>query len=167
MKRRPKHLPTVCRMLGIALIVIVIALCAPITLPRIAGYEIYNVVSGSMEPEIPVGSVLYVRPTDLETVAEGEIIAYQDVDAVVAHRVVYNRPALGEFVTKGDANNTEDRKPVPYDAVVGRVEQHIPVFGMAMDLYANIAGKVYLLLTAGCGLMLCMLATNMEERNAA
>jgi signal peptidase I len=167
MKKKPKHLPAICRVLGIGLIVVVIALCAPITLPRIAGYEIYNVVSGSMEPEMPVGSVLYVKPTGLESVAEGEGIAYQDVDAVIAHRVVYNRPALGEFVTKGDANNMEDRKPVPYDAVIGRVEQHIPVFGMAMDIYASAIGKVYLLLTAGCGLMLCMIATSMEERNAA
>jgi hypothetical protein len=73
----------------------------------------------------------------------------------------------GSVVTKGDANNMEDRKPVPYDAVIGRVEQHIPVFGMAMDIYASAIGKVYLLLTAGCGLMLCMIATSMEERNAA
>jgi hypothetical protein len=38
---------------------------------------------------------------------------------------------------------------------------------MAMDIYASAIGKVYLLLTAGCGLMLCMIATSMEERNAA
>ncbi len=163
MKKRPKHLPGICRVLGIALLVIVIGLCAPITVPRIMGFEIYEVVSGSMEPEIPVGSVLYVKPTELTEVKENEIIAYQDVDAVVAHRVVYNRPVLGEFVTKGDANNTEDREPIPYDAVVGRVEMHLPVFGMAMALYSSVMGKVYLLLTAGCGLMLCMVANRMED----
>lgn len=166
MKKRPKQLPAFCRVLGIAFLVIVIGLCVPITVPRIAGFEIYEVVSGSMEPEIPVGSVLYVKHVEPETVAENEIIAFQDVDDVVAHRVVYNRPALGEFVTKGDANNVEDRDPIPYEAVVGRVEAHLPVFGMAMALYSSTMGKVYLFLTAGCGLMLCMLANRMEEDDA-
>lgn len=156
--KRPSWLPGVCRVAGIAFLAIVIGLCLPITLPRIFGFEIYDVVSGSMEPEIPVGSVLYVKADDLTQIEENDIIAYQDVDAVVAHRVVHNRTSLGEFVTKGDANNTEDREPIPYDRVIGRVELHLPWFGMAMSLYATWVGKVYLLLTAGCGLMLCMLA---------
>ena len=164
-KRLPKHLPAFCRVVGIALLVIVIGLCVPITVPRIAGFEVYEVVSGSMEPEIPVGSVLYVKPVDPKTVTENEIIAFQDVDDVVAHRVVANRSGIGEFVTKGDANNTEDRDPISYDAVVGRVEMHLPVFGMAMALYSSVIGKVYLFLTAGCGLMLCMLANRLEEDN--
>ena len=163
MKKRPKFLPAFLRVLGIAFLVIVIGLCAPITIPRIVGYEVYEVVSGSMEPAIPVGSVLYVKPVDPKTVAENEIIAFKDVDAVVAHRVVHNRTGIGEFVTKGDANDVEDREPISYDAVVGRVEMHLPVFGMAMALYASVVGKVYLILTAGCGLMLCMLANRMED----
>lgn len=165
--KKPKHLPAFCRVLGIALLVIVIGLCAPITVPRVLGFEIYEVVSGSMEPEIPVGSVLYVKPVDPESVEQDEIIAFQDVDEVVAHRVVKNRKGFGEFVTKGDANNTEDREPIPYDAVVGRVELHLPVFGMAMALYSSVMGKIYLLLTAGCGLMLCMLANRLEDEQSA
>ena len=164
MKKRPKHLPGICRVLGIALLVIVIGLCVPITVPRIMGFEIYEVVSGSMEPEIPVGSVLYVKPTELTEIKENEIIAYQDVDAVVAHRVVHNRTGLGEFVTKGDANNTEDREPIPYGAVVGRVEMTIPVLGMFLAFFSTVIGKVYLILIAGCGLMLCMLADRLSQR---
>lgn len=156
--KRPSWLPGFCRVAGIAILVTVIGLCLPITAPRIAGYEVYEVVSGSMEPEIPVGSVLYVKATDPAQIAEDEIIAYHNVDDVVAHRVVQNRVAMGEFVTKGDANNVEDREPVPYDAVVGRVEMHLPYLGMFMALYATTIGKIYLLLTAGCGLMLCMLS---------
>ena len=158
-------LPAFCRVLGIMLLVVVIGLCIPVTVPRIVGYEVYEVVSGSMDPAIPVGSVLYVKPCDLTQVAEGDVIAYQDVDGVVAHRVVYNRSSLGEFVTKGDANNTEDREPVKYEAVVGRVEQHIPVLGMFMALYSTVAGKIYLLLTAGIGVLLCMHADRLSEKS--
>ena len=165
MKKRktPTWLPGFCRVAGIALLVIVIGLCAPITVPRIFGFQIYDVISGSMEPEIPVGSVLYVKPTDLRSLDEGEVIAYQAADGVVAHRVVTNRKTLGEFVTKGDANNVEDREPVPYDRVVGRVDLHLPVSGMAIALLASTVGKVYLLMTAGCGLMLWLLADRLED----
>ena len=162
-QKKHKWLPVLCKAAGIVMLVGVIGLCLPVTVPRIVGYEVYEVVSGSMEPEIPVGSVLYVKPCNLAEVAEGDVIAYQGVDAVIAHRVVYNRSTLGEFVTKGDANNVEDRDPVPYDAVVGRVELHLPVFGMAMSLYATWVGKVYLLLLAGCGLMLCLLADRLPQ----
>ena len=165
-KKKHKWLPYACRVAGIGLLVIVIGLCLPITLPRVFGFRVYEVISGSMEPEIPVGSVLYVKPTDLKSIEEGDVIAYQNVDEVVAHRVVYNRSGLGEFVTKGDANNVEDREPVSYDAVVGKVELHLPWFGMAMSLYATWVGKLYLLLTAGCGFMLCMLANRLEEEQA-
>lgn len=162
--KKHKWLPVLCKAAGIVMLVGVIGLCLPVTVPRIVGYEVYEVVSGSMEPEIPVGSVLYVKAADLSQVAEGEIIAYQDVDAVVAHRVVHNRTSLGEFVTKGDANNTEDREPVPYDAVVGRVEMTIPVLGMFLAFFSTVIGKVYLILIAGCGLMLCMLADRLSQR---
>ena len=157
-----RWLPALCRVAGIALLVTVIGMCLPITAPRIAGFEVYDVVSGSMEPEIPVGSVLYIKPCDLATVNDGDVIAYADADGVVAHRVVTNRPSLGEFVTKGDANNVEDREPVQYDRVVGKVELHLPVFGMAIALYASPVGKAYLLMTAGCGFMLWLLADRLE-----
>lgn len=160
MRRRKtrKWLPSFCRVAGIATLVAVIGLCLPITAPRLFGFEMYDVVSGSMEPEIPVGSVLYVKACDLQDVTEGDVIAYEDADGVVAHRVVTNRPSLGEFVTKGDANDVEDREPVPYDRVVGRVELHLPVLGMVTSLYASAVGKAYLLMVAGCGLMLWLLA---------
>lgn len=160
--RAHKWLPGLCRITGIALLVLVIGLCLPITAPRIFGFEIYDVVSGSMEPEIPVGSVLYAKACDLQDVNEGDIIAYTDVDGVVAHRVVTNRSSLGEFVTKGDANNVEDREPVTYDRVVGRVAFHLPVLGMAIALYASAVGKAYLLMVAGCGFMLWLLADRLE-----
>lgn len=166
MKKKLSWLPKFCRVAGIALLAIVIGLCLPITLPRLFGYQIYEVVSGSMEPEIPVGSVLYVKSVEPAKIEENDVIAYKDADDVVAHRVVYNRSTTGEFVTKGDANNTEDREPIPYDAVIGKVDLHLPFFGMAMTVYSSVMGKVYLLLTAGCGLMLCMLASRMEDEQA-
>ncbi len=58
--RGGKLIPALCNLLGTLILVLVIASCLPLTVPRLFGYEIYEVVSGSMEPEIPVGSVIYV-----------------------------------------------------------------------------------------------------------
>ena len=158
-----KLLPALCNLLGTLLLLAVIGLCVPLTVPMLLGYDVFNVVSGSMEPELPVGSVVYVKPTALGEVQEGEVIAYQDGESVIVHRVVTNRTSLGEFVTKGDANNTEDLTPIPYEAVIGRMETHIPMLGAFMSIYASAMGKIYLLLTAACGVMLNMVASRMRE----
>ena len=52
----------VCKIFGTVCLVAVILVCLPLTLPRVFGYEIYTVISGSMEPAIPVGSLVYVQP---------------------------------------------------------------------------------------------------------
>ncbi len=213
-----KLVPALCNVIGMVLLVGVIALCLPLTVPRIMGYEVYDVVSGSMEPAIPVGSAVLVKPTDAAQLQEGDVVAYYAVSgsnvreggavmdgaqgagggntaspnsqagegtdsadateddssgsvgvadegeaSIVVHRVVTNRTLMGELVTKGDANNVEDFNPIPYDNVIGRVETSIPMVGTFMSIYASTAGKVYLLLTAACGVMLNMLAGRMRS----
>ncbi len=152
-----------CNVLGTLLLVVVIGLCAPLTVPRFMGYQVFDVITGSMEPEIPVGSAVFVKSADPASVVEGDIIAFADENGTIVHRVTYNRTSLGEFVTKGDANNVEDLKPVPYDALIGRVEAHVPFFGSFMAIYSSTVGKVYLLLTAACGVMLNVLASRMRS----
>ena len=170
-KKRSKRVstgfaPVFCNVIGTLLIVGVFALTLPLAVPQMLGYQVFDVVSGSMEPEIPVGSVIYVRPVDPADVQEDEVIAFNDGDSVVAHRVVTNRTSLGEFVTKGDANNVEDLHPTPYDAVVGKVAMSIPFVGHAMSLYASNVGKVYLFLTLACGVMLNILADRMRRQRS-
>ena len=161
-----KVAPALCNILGTLLILAVFVLCLPITAPRIFGYEIYNVLSGSMEPAIPVGSVIYVEKVEPSQVEVDDVIAFHDGESVIAHRVVTNRTSLGEFVTKGDANDVEDFDPIPYDALIGRVALHLPLLGHAMSLYASNVGKVYLLLAFACGVMLNLLADRLREQQS-
>lgn len=95
-----KWFPALCSVLGTLILLGIIAAFLPLTVPRFLGYEIYEVVSGSMEPEIPVGSVLYVAPSAPEEIEAGDVIAYRKGDSVVTHRVEENRYVEGEFVTK-------------------------------------------------------------------
>lgn len=153
-----RMLSSLCSLLGALILLVVIASCLPLTLPRLLGYGIYEVVSGSMEPEIPVGSVIYVKAAAPGDIAEQDVIAFQSGESVVTHRVVQNRTVEGAFVTKGDANAAEDLRTVPYDALVGRVAYHFPGVGRLMAVYTSSVGKVYAILTAACGAMLNMLA---------
>ena len=56
--------------------------------PRLAGFRVYSVISGSMEPGIPVGSLVYARKTEPEKLKEGEIIVYSRGSLRVVHRVI-------------------------------------------------------------------------------
>ena len=45
---------------GTFLLILLVLSCLPLTLPKLFGYHIYSVVSGSMEPAIPTGSLVYI-----------------------------------------------------------------------------------------------------------
>lgn len=158
-----KFVPALCNFLGTLILLTVILTAVPLSVPRFLGYEVYSVVSGSMEPEIPVGSVVYVKALPPETVQADEVIAFWSGGSVVTHRVVRNQFVEGVFVTKGDANDMEDINSVPYSALIGRVERHYPLLGRLLMIYASDVGKVYMLVYAICGVMFNILAGRMRE----
>ena len=123
-KQGRKLLPALCGAAGTVLILAVIALLILPSLPKFTDYEIFNVISGSMEPKIPVGSLIIVEPREASQVEEGEVIAFMSNGSVITHRVVENLSFEGEFVTKGDANLQEDMGNVPYDHLIGVVIRH-------------------------------------------
>ena len=120
----------ICRALSVLILVAVVAVCIPMTVPRLMGYEVYVVVSGSMEPP--------------EEVASGDVIAFYDRGVVITHRVVENHVVEGEFITKGDANAENDMAPVPYGALIGRMARSVPYLGNVMAVCSGTKGKIYL-----------------------
>lgn len=133
-----------CSMAGTVLLILLVSSCLPLTVPRLFGLRIYSVVSGSMEPAIPTGSLVYIREIDPEDVKAGEVVAFygtQDDAAVITHRVVENRLMMGELITKGDANPADDRTPVDYERLIGRVVRFIPGAGRAAELLTSSFGK--------------------------
>lgn len=159
-----KLFPALCSFLGTLILILVILTCLPLTVPRLLGYDIFSVVSGSMAPEIPVGSVVYVERVAPEDVKAGDVIAFWRDGSVVTHRVVENRFVVGEYITKGDANEAEDINPTQYADLVGRVKFHFPMLGQAMTLLASRVGKAYLLCLAACGVMFNILASRIRDR---
>ncbi len=156
-------IPALCSIIGTLIILLVVAVAASLTVPRLLGYQIYNVVSASMEPAVPVGSAVYVVEADPAELAPGEIIAFMDNGSTVTHRVLENYKISCEIVTKGDANEIADFEPVPYSAVIGRVKYSVPVLGNYMMVISDTMGKIYLVCLAGCGVMFDILGSIIRE----
>lgn len=157
------YVPAFCSLIGMLMLLTVIAAAAPLTIPRYMGYEIFNVVSGSMEPEIPVGSVIYVKATDPVDVKKGDIIAFENGDSVVMHRVVDNKQVEGTFVTKGDANAIEDLAEIPYASLIGIVVRHIPILGQVLILFGSLFGRICMISFAACGAILNILGGRFSD----
>ena len=85
-------------------------------LPGLFGIRPYVVYSGSMEPKIPTGAVVFTKEGAYSP-ETGDIITFHNEDTVVTHRVV--KKEEGTFITKGDANNAEDAEPVLPQQVQG------------------------------------------------
>lgn len=143
-KTKKNPVAAFCSITATVLLAALLLFCLPLTLPRAFGYHIYSVVSGSMEPEIPAGSMVYIKEAAPEDMNKDDVIAFYgagDSGAIITHRVVENRVVMGEFITKGDANQTEDMNPVPYDNFIGKVTLSVPKAGQAAQIFTSVKGK--------------------------
>ncbi|QTX03325.1 signal peptidase I [Agromyces archimandritae] len=90
------------------------------------------VISGSMEPVLPVGSVALIKSVDYDEVAVGDIVTVQRPRGLglVTHRVVEKTTIDGSpaLELKGDANRTADPDPYPVDTV-SRMVLSVPGLG--------------------------------------
>ena len=137
-------------------LVVLMVLCAVFLMgSRLLGYECYNVISPSMEPEYGVGDLLYVKDVDPTTIKEGDVITFiVNEDLVVGtHRVVRVDAENQRFYTKGDANEIEDQSPVHFNNVIGVPKFAIPKLGYVSDFVQNPPGMY---ITIGIGIILIL-----------
>jgi signal peptidase I len=159
-----KFLPALCSTVGTAIIAIVIITFIPMAVPRLFGYEIYNVISGSMEPAIPVGSAVYVKYESPMQIEEGDVIAFISGSSIITHRVMVNDQSGQTFTTKGDANSAEDMNKVSYNELVGVVKYHFPYVGNLMELYTTDKGKRYAIVLAAAGALINCLGAALKKK---
>ena len=103
-----------------------------IFIPKLFGYNPLVVISGSMEPTLKVGGLLYYEEIDINDFKEKDILVYELKDHIISHRVVEHLD--NGFITKGDANNSYDSSIVNDNQVLGRgTNWSIPLLGYYAD----------------------------------
>ncbi len=160
-----KFLPALCKTVGTIILSIAIILMLPLAVPKLLGYEVFSVISGSMEPAIPAGSIVYVEDAEGKEIEPGDIIAFKKDGDTVTHRVVENRVSDGEFITKGDANASDDIFPVRYKELIGRVKRHIPYLGALMMNVLSAGGKIRALAFVCSGAIFSLLGTLLDRKS--
>lgn len=126
---------------GTLIMVAVILLMIPLTVPKLFGLKLYGILSGSMEPTYKVGGVVYVKEALPSEISVGDVISYSNylgVDIVTTHRVAEIREDA--FITKGDANNTTDAEPVRFSRLIGKPIFYLPFFGALSTFIFSIKG---------------------------
>lgn len=130
----------------IAAIVIYMAIAAPI----IMGFRPVVVLSGSMEPTFPVGSIVYYHKCDFEKLQVGDPVTFKAENALVTHRITTVNGISRTVVTKGDNNTTEDPVPVEENDIVGKATDFAVPYAGYFVIYgkkpAAIAGMAAILL---------------------
>lgn len=130
---------------AVSTILVVLAVVAALAFAgvRLLGFEVYTVLSGSMEPTYHTGAVIWVKPCNPEEVQVGDPITFvMNEDLVVAtHRVVAIDTENGSFTTKGDANEAEDGAPVLYENLIGVPVASVPVLGYFVSYVQNPLGR--------------------------
>ena len=135
-KPRGGMLKALLNAVAVAVLVGILATGAlAIAVPALTGSTALTVLTSSMEPHLPPGTMVVVRPTDPADVEPGMVLTYQlrsGEPTLITHRVTQVLAgADGErrFITKGDNNAEADADPVREVQMRGTVWYAIPWLG--------------------------------------
>ncbi|BCN47681.1 MULTISPECIES: signal peptidase I [Prescottella] len=137
------------------LIAMVGLLALTIVIPRITGSTPYTVLTGSMEPTYPPGTLIVVKPQAAETLGAGDAITFQWESGkpdVVTHRITavqYTAGGERRFTTQGDANSSPDERPVVPEQIRGKVWYAVPYVGYINNYITGQQRSVLVLVVVG------------------
>jgi len=142
---------------GGALLLLVAALALLIiVLPAATGGQALTVLTNSMAPGLPPGTLIVIRPTAPQDVRMGDVLTYQirsGSPEVVTHRVIERTTNTEtgelEFVTQGDNNAVPDDEPVREVQVRGTLWYSLPWLGYVNTALAGDARAILVPVVAG------------------
>ena len=142
------------------LVAAVVLLAVALVGVRIVGLQPYVVLSGSMEPTYPVGSLIYVKSTDYKQLKVGDPITFLvSEDTVATHRIIEvlpdeDDPNTIRYFTQGDANDAPDGSSVHYKNIIGKPVFSIPYLGYVSNYIQAPPGKYVAI--SGCALLMLL-----------
>ena len=119
----------------VALAAVVVVALAAVVVPRVAGATTLAVLTGSMQPAYPPGTLVVIRPVPAQEIRVGDVITFQLESGrpdVATHRVVekgFRADGEIQFITRGDDNPIADQEPVREVQIRGRLWYAIPYLG--------------------------------------
>lgn len=145
-----------------AIVFALLAVAASITVvPAIVGGHALTVLSGSMAPALPTGSVAVDRPVAARILRVGDVITYTgagDTDAAITHRIIAIRPGDNGpvFTVKGDNNRVADAHRVTAAQIRGKLWYDVPYVGLVRNVVSDRSAPLIIgaLLLFGAGFWL-------------
>lgn len=137
------------------LVAMVGVLALTIVIPRLTGSTPYTVLTSSMEPTYPPGTLIVVRPQDADSLRVHDAITFQWESGkpdVVTHRIIAaQRTPRGDlrFTTQGDANSSPDPRPVVPEQVRGKVWYAVPYVGYVNNFISGKQRSILLVVVVG------------------
>lgn len=149
-----KALKITLKITNYMIVLVVLALAFFLVGIKIFGFQIYTVLSGSMEPNYHVGSLVYIKEAKQEELKKGDTITfYLSENTIATHRIkeVVEEDGKVLYRTKGDANEIDDAKLTSYDNVIGKVIFSIPLLGYLSSFIQRPPGSF---IAVGIGIVL-------------
>ena len=137
---------------------------------RIFGIQVYGVLTGSMEPTYPTGSLIYVKSVNAQELRVNDVITFSLTPGVIAtHRIVEvvpdeNNPSILRFRTKGDANNDVDASLVSAGNIVGKVAFSVPGLGYLASYIQQPPGIYVAILVGGLMIAFVFYTDSLENK---
>ena len=143
---------TISTILYVLLVIIVLLMLLVVVLQRFsnnnisfAGYRMFNIATGSMEPKYEVGDVLISKETPPSELKVGDDIVYKGEKSFLAGKVITHQiieisqdeSGTYQFITKGIAN--EERDPIiSEEQIYGKIIYKVQVLSILSKLTTNL-----------------------------
>lgn len=115
-----KFLITTAKVVGYFAFLGLLMYSAPKIMSRVLNtqYPLAAITSGSMWPVLKTGDLVIMKGASGVDVEVGQIVVFKNPNGFTIHRLI--RKDGNKFITRGDANNVDD-KPIESSDIVGRV----------------------------------------------
>jgi signal peptidase len=145
-------------------------LMALVVVPRLGGATAYTILTGSMEPKYPPGTLVVSKPVDPKSLRAGEVITFNRPDAqeIVTHRIdEINYTSMGQMqiFTRGDNNPSRDPWTLHPDNVRGRLWYAVPYLGRVNSALTGKDKSLVIKLGAGALLLYGLYAFGTSARD--
>ena len=135
---------------GVLLLLVVGLGLALVVIPKATGATPLTVLTSSMEPGLPPGTLVIVRPVAADALRIGDVVTYQMVSGdatVVTHRIlslISSSDGSRSFIVQGDNNSAPDDDPVLAEQIQGRLWYAVPYVGYVNNL-VNGANRAWII----------------------